>query len=73
MNCYVCDKQGKTTPAVAICILCGMALCGEHAVREELPVFHDVSAGMATVRQKLPAGLPRILCPECYRALHQSK
>lgn len=73
MGCYVCDKQGKTTPAVAICILCGMALCAEHAIREELPVFQDVSAGMGTMRHKLPATLPRILCAECYNALHQQK
>ena len=73
MNCYVCNKLGKDTPAVAICILCGMALCPQHLVREELPVFQDVSAGMGTVRHKMPETLPRILCSECYHALHQAK
>lgn len=73
MVCYVCSKLGKETPAVAICILCGMALCPEHLIREELPVFEDVSAGMATVRHRLPETLPRILCEDCYDALHQAR
>ena len=71
MNCYVCNKLGKAEPAVAICIVCGMALCPEHLVREELPVWADVNAGMGTTRHKLPETLPRILCAECHSALHQ--
>ena len=73
MMCYVCNKLGKDTPAVAICIVCGMGLCSEHLVREELPVWQDVNVGMGTVRHKLPETLPRILCAECYQALHQEK
>ena len=30
MNCYVCDRAGRATPAVAICHHCGAALCREH-------------------------------------------
>jgi len=71
MNCYVCNKQGKDTPAVAICIVCGMALCREHLVREELPVWQDVQMGLGSTRTKLPETLPRILCAECYHALNQ--
>ena len=73
MMCYECNKLGKDTPAVAICIVCGMGLCPEHLVREELPVWQEVIGGMGTVRQKLPETLPRILCAECYQALHQEK
>jgi hypothetical protein len=72
MNCYVCKLQGKDEPAVAICIVCGMGLCLDHVVREELPVYESVNAGMAASRHKLPATLPRILCSECYQALHQT-
>jgi hypothetical protein len=71
MNCYVCDKQGRATPAVAICIVCGMALCGEHLIREELPVYATVETGMTAVKHKLPESLPRMLCAECRAALHQ--
>jgi hypothetical protein len=30
MNCYVCDVAGAATPAVAVCHLCGVALCRVH-------------------------------------------
>ncbi len=71
MRCYLCNELGKDTPAVAICIVCGMGLCPEHVIREELPVWKEVEAGMGTVRHKLPDTLPRILCAPCHRALHQ--
>ena len=71
MVCFVCDQQGKSTPAVAICIACGMALCTQHAIREELPVWERVSLGMAETDRRLPATRPRFLCAECHRALNQ--
>ena len=30
MNCYVCDKGGRSVASVAICHHCGAALCREH-------------------------------------------
>lgn len=30
MNCYVCSKDGVTSPSVAICTSCGVAMCQEH-------------------------------------------
>lgn len=39
MKCYVCAEQGKDTDAVAICIVCGMGLCTEHAIREETEIW----------------------------------
>ncbi|MBM3500652.1 MAG: DUF2180 family protein [Armatimonadetes bacterium] len=71
MNCYVCHQKGDTTPAVAICVLCGMALCSDHLIREELPVWKDVHAGMGASRRKLPEAMPRIVCAACHSALHQ--
>jgi len=59
--------------AEAICIVCGMALCPEHAIREEVPVYETVETGMTATRHKLPAALPRIVCPECHQALHQAR
>jgi hypothetical protein len=72
MICYVCAQTGAKTEAVAICILCGMALCQEHLVREELPVWEKVATGMSSTRRQLPATLPRFLCQPCYGAMHQS-
>ncbi len=36
MKCYICAKEGRSSDAVAVCIVCGMGLCTEHAIREEL-------------------------------------
>jgi hypothetical protein len=72
MICYVCDGLGRKAEAVAICIVCGMALCKEHCVREELPVWEKLHTGLGDTRRELPEKLPRFLCPECYRALHQA-
>ncbi len=30
MNCYMCDRTGATTEAVAICQHCGASLCRDH-------------------------------------------
>ena len=30
MNCYVCILESVTTPSVAFCTRCGVALCLEH-------------------------------------------
>ena len=72
MVCYVCAQKGVRTEAVAICILCGMALCQEHLVREELPVWEKVATGMSLTKRQLPETLPRFLCQPCYGAMHPS-
>ena len=72
MNCYACNAQQKTTPAVGICIICGMALCPEHVVREELPQWVEVRAGMGAMRRELAETLPRITCAECHRVLSET-
>lgn len=68
MNCYVCAQEGKVTPAIGLCIVCGMALCQEHIVREDLDLWEG---GYPIPRQKVKKKLPRILCPECYEAIGQ--
>lgn len=73
MICYVCAQSGRRTEVVAICILCGMALCQEHLVREELPVWEKVQIGVGESRRQLPDTLPRFLCQACYGALHQKR
>jgi hypothetical protein len=72
MTCYVCAAGGRRTDAVAICIVCGMALCADHVRREELPVMARLHTGLGEARRELPERLPRMLCQECYRALHQT-
>jgi hypothetical protein len=50
-----------------------MALCADHLIREELPVWKDVHAGMGATRRRLPETMPRIVCAVCHDALHQSE
>ena len=73
MICYVCAQSGVKTEAVAICILCGMPLCRDHLVREELPVWRKLHTGLGEARRELPEKLPKFLCPDCQRALTQPR
>ena len=73
MVCYVCAQEGARSEAVAICIVCGMALCQEHVVREELPVWQKLHLGPGEMRVELPEKLPRFLCQDCHRALRQAR
>jgi len=62
MKCYVCAKMGKSTDAVAICIVCGMGTCMEHTIRREVETWEG---GYPFPARKLPGKIPRMLCPEC--------
>lgn len=62
MKCYICTKEGKNTDAVAVCIVCGIGLCMEHAIREDLDVWEG---GYPFPMKKSDKRLPRILCPDC--------
>ncbi len=66
MKCYVCAQEGKSSDAVAICIICGMGLCSEHIIREDMDIWEG---GYPFPAHKVKSKLPRILCPECYAAL----
>ena len=65
MKCYMCAKEGKDTDAVAICIVCGMGVCMDHLVREEVEVWEG---GYPFPSKKLKKKVPRILCQVCYDA-----
>jgi len=54
---------------VAICIMCGMALCMEHLVRDEVPMFAGLSERMAGAGRRGQDTFPRFLCLECHRAV----
>jgi len=71
MKCYICAQQGQTSDAVAICIVCGMGLCMQHVVHDDLPLTRETAAGLGFQVRTLPEKLPRILCPPCHHALTQ--
>lgn len=66
MKCYVCAMARKDTDAVGMCIICGMGLCMEHALREDQEIWEGGYPFPAT---KIKVKLPRILCPECKEAM----
>jgi hypothetical protein len=68
MQCYVCAKAGKQTEAVGICIVCGMGLCMDHALREDVDFWEG---GYPFPNKKSKKKLPRILCAECKQVLEQ--
>jgi len=65
MKCYVCAREGKDTDAVAVCIVCGMGLCMDHAIRKETAVWQG---GYPFPVKKSQRSIPRILCPDCAAA-----
>jgi hypothetical protein len=62
MKCYVCAKMGKSTDAVAICIVCGMGMCMDHTIRRDVDVWEG---GYPFPAEKLAKKIPRMLCPDC--------
>ncbi|MEN6329559.1 MAG: DUF2180 family protein [Methanobacteriaceae archaeon] len=66
MKCYICAQEGKDSDALAICIVCGMGLCQEHIIRQEMEIWEG---GYPFPSSKVKKTLPRILCPFCYNAL----
>jgi hypothetical protein len=69
LKCYICNKEEKDTDAIAICIVCGIAVCVDHQVREQIPVTETYKWGLGEEEVTLPIALPRILCTWCYQAL----
>ncbi|MEN6293464.1 MAG: DUF2180 family protein, partial [Methanobacterium sp.] len=35
----MCALEGKDSDAVAICIVCGMGLCMDHVIREDVEIW----------------------------------
>ncbi|WP_407354924.1 DUF2180 family protein [Methanolobus sp. WCC5] len=62
MKCYDCMEEGKDTEATCVCITCGKGLCSGHIKELELPV----SVGQPPHVERLPNGLPRIMCHYCF-------
>ncbi|MCZ7461943.1 DUF2180 family protein [Streptomyces sp. WMMC940] len=61
MNCYDCHSGGRTTPAVAVCHACGVALCGRHMYLETQEVHRD--AGLGKTTGDVPAR--SVMCSVC--------
>lgn len=73
MKCYQCALEGKDEDAIAICVVCGMGLCREHAIREELPVIDTIDWGLVKEEIRYPFTIPRFICSDCKYALDHRK
>ena len=73
MKCYECSKKGRSTDAVALCMVCGMGLCMDHAIRENLPVIDIIDWGFGKEEHRYPVDIPRFLCSECKAAVDQRR
>lgn len=73
MKCYLCAEEGKETDALAVCIVCGVGVCKEDLVRDDISFWEAqfISSDMSPEggRFSLPKSLPRVLCKECYGSL----
>ena len=73
MKCYECSKKGRNTDAVALCMVCGMGLCMDHAIRENQPVIDIIDWGFGKEERRYPVDIPRFLCSLCKAAVDQRK
>ena len=55
-------EEGKDAEATSVCISCGKGICTGHVKELELPV----SVGQPPKVERLPKGLPRMLCKYCF-------
>lgn len=69
MKCYICSEKGVERDAIAVCIVCGMGVCREHLIREEMSVAEIFDWGIKREEIVYPKSCPRILCLYCYEAL----
>lgn len=65
MKCYIDALEGKDKEAVAVCQVCGMGVCFDHQVREEIEIY---AGGYPFPTQKSGKPMPRILCTWCYES-----
>ncbi|MGW0763826.1 DUF2180 family protein [Streptomyces sp. NPDC002814] len=67
MNCYECVQQGRSEVAVAVCYVCGAAVCVDHVRAESKLLRGPASPGK--VIHDWPAR--QLTCPVC-RAAEES-
>ena len=63
MDCYDCQPRDRS--AVAVCVMCGKAVCHDHCVERKLRVYERVPGGMAAQVIATGRSIPRMLCREC--------
>jgi hypothetical protein len=54
-------------------MVCGMGLCMDHAIRENLPVIDIIDWGFGKEEHRYPVDIPRFLCSLCKAAVDQRR
>jgi hypothetical protein len=54
-------------------MVCGMGLCMDHAIRENLPVIDIIDWGFGKEEHRYPVDIPRFLCSACKAAVDQRR
>ena len=67
LKCYIHDENNETKEAVAVCIVCGMGLCMEHAQRADLQIWEGKYPMPVKIMEK---DLPRFLCKYCIESIY---
>ncbi len=70
MNCFMCAQEKKEVPALAVCIACGMGVCQDHLIRDDLPLEDVKNFGFSTQKIVRVEKMPRILCKPCNIAVN---
>lgn len=64
MNCYECAQQGQTVAAIAVCRVCGAAVCVDHVRSERELIRETASPGKVTHDR----AARKLTCPVCRQA-----
>lgn len=65
MNCYDCNSEGTTTPAVATCVDCGAGACPNHLRDDPEPIRSGGGTGQVWSRR----AARRLVCVACHRTV----
>ncbi|MFF3940506.1 DUF2180 family protein [Streptomyces phaeofaciens] len=64
MNCYECAQQGRERVAIAVCRVCGAAVCADHVRTEGKVLNSPASPGKVTHDR----AARQLTCPVCRAA-----
>lgn len=65
MNCLDCANDGRKRDAVAVCRVCGAAICLEHAEVQQNTLTRSVPGGMTMMQVPLAPAARLIRCMRC--------
>jgi hypothetical protein len=74
MNCLDCATEGQDSAAVAVCTMCGGAVCHSHARVEKHVLTRTALGGMVNLQVPVDPPTRTVRCQRCdtaYAAVHR--